>query len=366
MAKSKNKELIGIIEENIAKIENKEFTVYFFIIDTKGNPSGNVEYTYQLALQLSHLGYNVVMLHNEKDFIGVEEWLGSEYANLPHKNIEKENVEISAADFLFIPEYNLDAAVQTKELPCKRVLIAYNFDHVCDFMPITANMEILKIHDVITTTKVQEGILKTYFPEVKTHVVSPSINEVFSDNGDKPQNLVVNIVAKNQSDINRIVKPFFWKNPLYKWVSFRDLRGFSQEAFAEALRTGAITIWIDDSTPFGLSALEAMRSGTILLAKTPIRLTDWMITHTDDGGIDLTDACLWFESLDSLPDMIVSIVRNWTLDQIPHEIYDKQKLMNGRYTKETQAKEIEMVFGNEIFKQRAEDYKVVVSALKKK
>lgn len=366
MAKSKNKELIGIIEENIAKIENKEFTVYFFIIDTKGNPSGNVEYTYQLALQLSRLGYNVVMLHNEKDFIGVEEWLGSEYANLPHKNIEKENVEISAADFLFIPEYNLDAAVQTKELPCKRVLIAYNFDHICDFMPITANMEILKIHDVITTTKVQEGIIKTYFPEVKTHVVSPSINDVFTDNGDKPQNLVVNIVAKNQSHINRIVKPFFWKNPLYKWVSFRDLRGFSQEAFAEALKNGAITIWIDDSTPFGFSALEAMRSGSILLAKTPIRLTDWMITHKDDGSIDLTDACLWFESLDSLPDMIVSIVRNWTLDQIPHEIYDNQKLMNGRYTKETQAKEIEMVFGNEIFKQRAEDYKVVVSALKKK
>ena len=43
MAKSKNKELIGIIEENIAKIENKEFTVYFFIIDTKGNPSGNAQ-----------------------------------------------------------------------------------------------------------------------------------------------------------------------------------------------------------------------------------------------------------------------------------------------------------------------------------
>ena len=66
------------------------------------------------------------MIHNEKDFIGVGDWLGEEYANLPHANVEKENVSISASDFLFIPEIFANVMMQTKKLPCKRVILVQN------------------------------------------------------------------------------------------------------------------------------------------------------------------------------------------------------------------------------------------------
>ena len=104
MADITKNDMLKVVNESISKLENKEFNIYFFVLDTKGNPSSSLEYIYQTALSLSKMGYNVAMLHQEKEFVGVREWLGDEYADLKHFNIEKDNVPISASDFLFIPE----------------------------------------------------------------------------------------------------------------------------------------------------------------------------------------------------------------------------------------------------------------------
>ena len=96
--------MIKIVQENIDNLEKKDFTLFFYILDTKGNPSSALEYIYKTALTLNRMGYKVKMLHNENDFYGVGDWLGEEYAALPHAHIEKENVMIGASDFLFIPE----------------------------------------------------------------------------------------------------------------------------------------------------------------------------------------------------------------------------------------------------------------------
>ena len=41
--------MIERIKEQIAKIENKDFTFYFYVVDTKGNPSGSLGYIYDIA-----------------------------------------------------------------------------------------------------------------------------------------------------------------------------------------------------------------------------------------------------------------------------------------------------------------------------
>ena len=351
MAKMTKQEMLRIVDENIARLSDKNFNLYFFVLDTKGNPSSALEYIYQTALVLNKKGYKVTMLHQENDFVGVGDWLGEEYANLPHANIEKDNVEITPSDFLFIPEIFANVMLQTKKLPCKRVIIVQNSNNVTEFMPVSQTLDNLNITDAIVTTKVQESKIKDYFPTVRTHIVSPSIKKVFRNN-DAPRKLIVNIISKEQSDLNRIVKPFYWKNPIYKWVSLRDLRGLSQEAFAEALREAAITIWIDDKTSFGYSLLEALRCGSLVIAKVPDELSDWM---TEDNK--LTESVLWFENLDDAPQMIASAVRSWTLDDIPADVYEYQSKMDNLYSEETQENEIEQVYVKELIERRLNDFK---------
>lgn len=345
------KEMLRIVDENISKLKNKEYTLYFFVLDTKGNPSHSLEYIYQTALVLSQRGHKVAMLHQEEEFVGVADWLGEEYASLPHMNIEKENVEVSPSDFIFIPEIFANVMMQTKKMPCKKVVIVQNYANICEFMPVSHTLETLGITDVVVTSKFQEAKLKSFFPNVRTHVVSPSIKKVFRDNIETPRKLIINLVVKEQSDANRITKPFYWKNPVYRWVSFRDLRGISKDVMAEALRDGAITIWVDDKTDFGVSLIESVKCGGIVMAKVPENIQDWM-----KEGDDLTKSVLWFNDIDEVSNVLPSVIRSWTTDTVPNEVYENQKDIRQMFTEEIQVLEIIEGYEKNIINRRLADF----------
>lgn len=350
MESEKIKRIIGIAEDNMMKIKRGDFRVYFYILDTKGNPSSALEYIYRMAYLLDKRGYNVAMLHQEKDFVGVGGWLGDEYASLSHMNIEKENVEISPCDFLFIPEVFSNVMIQTKNLKCKKVVLVSNYVHLADFMPVSVSFGDLGIFDAITNTETSARKIREYFPELNVRVVPPAINPVFRS-GEGPRKMVVNIISRKQENINRIVKPFYWQYPQYKWVSFRDLRGMSMNDFADTLRDAAITVWIDDDTSFGHTLLESLRSGGITVAKVPDHPVDWMI---DNGK--LTDRILWFDDIEKLPDIISSLVRSWTLDSIPEEMYEEEASFDTLYSTDNQEKAVDDVYVGGLFKERYENF----------
>ena len=348
--------MLKIVKENIERLEKNDFYLYFFVLDTKGNPSSALEYIYKTALVLSKEGYNVKLLHQEKDFIGVGEWMGEEYANLPHANVETENVEITASDFLFIPEIFANVMMQTKKLPCKRVILVQNTDNIAEFMPVSQSFENLGITDAVVTTKNNEAKFKDYFPEVRTHIVSPSISPMFH-RSDKAQKLLINVISKDQTYVNRLVKPFYWKNPIYKFVSFRDLRGLPMENFADALREGAITVWMDDLTTFGYTLLESIKSGSIVFAKVPDTPSDWML---DEKG-NLTDKVIWFDRIDDAVDMLPAAVRSWTRFEIPDDVYEEAKAFDNLYTEDVQKNEIVQVYKKEFIDRRLQDFNEVLA-----
>ena len=352
-------EMLKIVDENIAKLKNKEYTLYFFVLDTKGNPSHSLEYIYHTALTLMKRGHKVVMLHQEAELVGVADWLGEEYASIPHMNIETENVEVSPSDFIFIPEIFANVMMQTKKMPCKKVVIVQNYGNICEFMPVSHTLETLGIIDVVTTSKFQEEKVKSFFPSVRTHVVSPSTRKAFRDNTDVPRKLIINLIVKEQSDANRITKPFYWKNPLYRWVSFRDLRGLSKDVLAEALREGAITIWADDKTDFGTSLIESVKCGGIVIAKIPERLQDWM-----KNGEELTNSVLWFNDIDEVSDVLPSVIRSWTTDTVPNEVYENQKELKQMFTEDVQELEIIEAYEKNIINRRLSDFEEAKADIK--
>jgi len=354
MSNISREEMLRIVNENISKLKNKEYTLYFFVLDTKGNPSPSLEYIYQTALVLKERGHKVIMLHQEKDFVGVESWLGVKYSEIPHMNIETDNVEVSPCDFLFIPEIFANVMLQTKKLSCKRVILVQNYTNICEFMPVSQTLESLGIIDAIVTTKLQEEKLKDYFPNIRTNIVSPSIKNVFRKNYDVPRKMIINIISREQSDANRIVKPFYWKNPAYRWITFRDLRGVSKEVTAEALREAAITIWVDDKTDFGASLIEAIKCGGVIIAKLPDNIQEWM-----KDGEDLNNSVLWFNDLDEIPSLLPSVIHSWLTDSVPEEIYKNQEIITPLFTEEIQKLEIIECYEKNIINKRLNDFEEV-------
>lgn len=356
----KDLKIIGNIEAEIAKIKNKENRIYFFVIDTKGVASGSLEYIYNLALILKNEGYDVNMLHTEDEFVGVGAWLGEEYANLPHYNVNKGEVGTSPSDVLFIPEIYAQVMNQTKKLPCKRVVILQNYDYVVEQMPYAAQWGDFGIMEGITNSDYQAAELNEAFPYVKLTKVTPYISKVFGTTIE-PKKMVVNVISKDQSDIKKIVKPFYWKYPLFKWVSFRELRNLSKAEFAKSLREGAITIVVDETASFMYSALEAMKSGSITMVKVPQTSVEW--AETENG--ELPNCCVWFNDYDTLHKQIASVVRSWITDKVPTVLDEEAKKVLNNYSEDRTKNEL-MGYVNSLFNKRVKEMEELIVQIKAK
>ena len=359
MDKKEIKATLKNIEAAIKKMDDKKkVRLYFFVADSKGSPVGSLAYTYDLAYKLQELGYNVKMLYAEKEFVGVKDWLGEKYANLTHLDTVKDNVDIAPSDFLFIPELFSNVMEKTRELPCKKIAILEDFDFLTDLIPYGASWEGLGIRDCITTSETMKKRLLEIFPNINTHVIRPSISEEFKPS-DK-RNLVINIVSKDESDINRIVKPFKWKYPIYDFVSFRYLNGRPRAEFANYLRDGSITVWVDEKTCFGYSALEAMASGNLVIGKVPENEPEWMF---DEEG-NLLDNGLWYYNTRDAHRLLANAIQTLLYDKMPQGLYDNMKETVSQYTDEKQVEEIKDVVENGIFGLRKKELKIMADALK--
>jgi hypothetical protein len=371
----KNKEVINRIQNEIDKLNNKDFTLFFFTIDSKNVPTGSLVYTYEMALALKKLGYKVKMLYqidneysereikkrqskgtynkmDEQIFCGVSEWMGTEYGELEHVNISKEGAwSVAPSDFLFIPEVFSSLMSQTfiHKIPCQRYVLLQNFDYVTDFIPFGTQWINFGIRDCVATTELQANLIKDVMPYVRTTVINPYIPEYFRK-PIQPKNLIVNIISKKQSDVNKLMKTFYWKYPMYKFISFKDLRGMNREHYAEQLKEGAITIWIDENTSFGYGALEAMRCGNIVIGKFPENVQEWMV---DEDG-ELLDNVIWFDNMTQLPEVLSKVIGSWMQDEIPSELIESMERTNQLYKKSEYDKNISD-FINDIVTKRIQE-----------
>lgn len=338
------------IDNTIGAIKNKTFNMFFFVADSKNTPVASISYIYQLAHTLSEKGYNVTMLYqidkelSEKEwdecvangtdvapeniarhFFGVKSWMGEKYARLKHLNIAKDEWIVTPSDFLFIPEVftQLMSETHKQKAPCKRYVILQDFNRLTDFINIGDEWSTYKIYNAICSTPTQSNLIKSVFPYVQTEVLPPYISQEFRDNGE-PKKLIVNIVAKNQSDVNRIVKQFYWKYSIYKFISFRDVRNLSRKEFAKALNEAAFTVWVDDDTQFGYTPLEAARCGSIVIGTVPKEMPEWMDNNDEFG--------CWTYNINNIPDILAKAIGSWMQDEIPSELIANMAKINKKYT----------------------------------
>lgn len=347
ITKKNVEDIIERIEKEIKKCEDKAFNIYFYVIDTKGVPSGSLLYIYKMAYELQGMGYKVTMLHNEKEFVGIDQWAEEKYASLPHALISDRKTTVSPSDFLIIPEIYTDIMSQTRDLNCKRVVLLQNFDYMTRIIPPGVHPYEYGVVDVITNTEYNEKLIKNNLPKMRTHIVRPGISSAMFRENEEPKKMIVNFAVKDANDASRIVKPFFWKYPQLKWITFAQLQNLPQETFANALRDAAITIVVDDTTSFGYAALEALKTGSIVICKIPQNVPDWMY-----DGEELTNSIVWVDNLDEVADVIANLAAMWVRDDVPEELYEEMKKTASLHTMDDMREDIKKVFVDTLFVER--------------
>ena len=345
----------GLLEN----IDNKNFGLYFFTLDTKGNPTAGIANIYEHVKILNELGYKASILHEKNDYkrigdengYGISEWLGEEYANLPHVSIEGQQLQISPADFIIIPEVFSNIMDQVKGFPCKKIVLSQSYDYLLELLPIGKRWNVdYGFNDVITTSKKQAIYLSNLFPSIRTHVVPVSIPSYFKPS-DKPKLPIVSIHTRNQTDALKIAKSFYLQYPIYKWITFKELRGLSRTKFAEELSKSCLSVWIDDASGFGTFPLESMECETPVIGKMPNLIPEWMESTDENGNISISNNGVWTNTTMNIPELIATYIKVWLEDSVPNELVDSVKASKGQYTLEKQTEAVKNVYSG-IFENR--------------
>jgi len=327
-------DLTSTIENYISGLENKEFSMYFFVMDTKGTPTAGMANIYKHVNVLRKLGYDAKILHEKNDYTSVEAWMGKEYSELPHVSIETQQLKVKPNDFVFIPEIFGNVIEQAATLPCKRVVFSQAYDYVLEMMMPGKRWADYGITDCITTSEKQADYLRNLMlGNLNTHVVPVSIPKVFKAS-EKPKKPIIAIYTRDQRDTVKIFKTFYVKYPHLKWFTFRDMRNMPVETFAKNLAECCISVWVDDISGFGTFPIESMKCDVPVLGKVPNMIPEWM---EDKNG-------LWTHDLNSIPDILANYVQAWLEDASPEELYEKMSEMSDKYTEEQQKEKILEVY----------------------
>ena len=329
------------IKESIGKIENKDFGIYFFTIDTKGNPTAGVATIYEHVKKLRELGYNANILHDKNDYrlrenedgMGIAEWLGEEYAEIPHVSIESQNLQVGPSDFVVIPEAFASIIKQTVNFPCKRIVFLQSYEYIFEMLEIGEGWEQFGITDVITTNENLSTYANSVFRGLRTDIIPIGIPEYFK-NSSEPKIPTIAMSARDKRELLKIVKIFYQKYPHYRFVTFRDMSGLPREMFAKELAKSFVSVWIDELSSFGTFPLESIRTKTPVIGKIPRMVPEWMGSIDQNGNLNLNDNGIWTPNLNSIPDIIATMVGLYLEDSIPENILNNMTEWETKYSTE--------------------------------
>ena len=354
----------------INNLDNKDFSFYFFTLDTLGNPVAGVANIYEHVKVLNELGYKAYIMHEKDNYklrgdetsMGIDDWLGEEYAALPHISIEGQQLNITPSDFIIIPEIFANIMDQVKTFPCKKIVFSQSYDYLLELLPIDKRWHTdFGFYDVITTSQKQANYVSSLFNGINTHIIPVGIADYFKPS-DKPKQPIVSILTRNHGDAKKIANSFYRQFPIYKFLTFNELRGLPKTQFAEELGKSCLAVWIDDPAGFGTFPLEAMQSGTAVIGKIPNMIPEWMGDVNENGETILRNNGVWTSSTINIPELIGTFMKVWFEDQVPTNILEAMDETNGTYSMDKQRVAIEEVYATLVTNRKGEFTSMITPA----
>jgi hypothetical protein len=239
---------------------------------------------------------------------------------------------------------------QTVNFPCKRIVFLQSYEYIFEMLEIGEGWEQFGIKDVITTNENLSKYVNSLFRGMTTDIIPLGIPSYFENDG-KPKVPTVAMVARDKRELLKIVKIFYQKYPHYRFLTFRDMSGLPRKTFANELSKSFLSVWIDELSSFGTFPLESIKTNTPVIGKIPRMVPEWMGTIDEAGNLNLNDNGIWTANLNSIPDIIATMVGLYLEDALPQNIMNGMVEWSDKYSTEDSDKILGEVY-DKIFKRR--------------
>lgn len=320
-----NKEIVEKIEESISLLNERKNKLYFLVQDTKGNANASLRHIYQIAYALKDFGFNVIMIHEKEDYVGVGSWLDKKYETIPHKAIDGQDLEVKPEDYVIIPELYSHVMEQIQEVTCGKIVMLQAHDYCLETLNPGTNWAMYGFLKVLSTSETLSNEVKTYMKYAAYNVLSPLIPKEYFYESTLPKKPIITILSREQRTTMKIIKKFYLKYPQFKWVGFREMRNLSQEEFGNNLRDSMLSVWVDDISSFGTFPIESMACKTPVVGKVPTLIPEWM---NEENGI-------WVMDETKIVDYIADFVQAFIEDTIPEKMFEAMNKTVNEYTDES-------------------------------
>lgn len=314
------------LQKSIERIENKEQTIVFNVPDTQGTPKGDVIQAYLLAELLQDAGFNITMLYEKKDYTRVGLWLGEKYEKLPHATIEENNLKVSPADILIIPEAYSHIVEQTQNLPMNKVVFVQDYENMLNGYLPGKSWANFGVHETLTVSESAAELIKPLVRSVNVQVVPPIVDDEKFHAIDELKIPQIAFHSRNTAKTLRVIKELHLKYPALKWMLVKDIHSIPYEYMNEELGKSAVSVWINHESSFGTFPIESIKAGTPVIALVPSRLPEWYD--------ETNESVIWTYDETEIVDFIARYMRGWLEDALPEEFKDISKNFIGKYNKE--------------------------------
>lgn len=292
-----------IIDSFINKLQSNNFTINFYT-PPMSSPSGGMGVLFRLARHLKDNGFNVKMVYEPqmdqkasfeqsrklgkqvRVFNKLEPtWLDFDVSDIEMSPLGDEEITFSSGeksktsllivnpeDFLIIPEGFPDVMKKTAQVTCKRIVLAQSWFYVLNGMNVGETWQSFGIKDVISVSDAITEYLNVVMPGLNIKQFAQGIDRQTFKAPEKSSDKfpMIGFTAsrgqESRMKIFNMIKTFYAFYPHYRWVRFVELSNLSRKEFAERLATCAIVLNADDIAGFGTLPLEAMATGTHVVA----------------------------------------------------------------------------------------------------
>ncbi len=354
-------QIIFRVEQMVKDLEDKRGRIFFFVADSNGKPMGSVIQIYEIAKLLKDNGYNAIILHESNKYVGVGEWLGEDYAKLPHVSVEKmyknQQYQIKGSDIFVIPELYIKFCKEMfkHKIPAERIIICQHHVFVTRDLEMGENWRMYGIEQCIVSSNKMMDYLAEFQRGIRYHTINPFVSEEFTPST-KPQTPTIALFVRNPDDADRIIKTFYLKYPMFGWATFDQIHSMPKNVFAENMKKCCLAVWSDTYSTFGTTPLECMSCGVPVIISTPQITPEWAEDQGEDGKITFKNNAMYVLSDAIIPDTIAQFLDSWLSSNIDESIYEEIKKTPSRYSRKNFEEQTLKTFDT-IYKEKIEKFK---------
>jgi hypothetical protein len=308
------KQNIENLEGAFGRLESNSYKVYFLTYDTKNNARAAIKYIYDTVQTLRSEGIDAKVLVEDKNYSGVNTWLGDRYKDVPVVTIKEDQVQMRLEDILVVPEYYSNVLEQLANVKCTKIMLVQQAEYIFETLPVGSRWSDYGFDKVITTTESSKKYIQSIFPESLVFINPPKIGEIFTPS-ELPSKPFVAISARDRGQHRRIISEFYLRYPQLRWVTFKDMVQMTYVDFADQLKECICSVWLDDESTFGTFPLESMKCEIPVIGKIPTREPEWL----GENG-------MWTYDINKIVELVGTYVLAWLEGvTINDEVKDKMK-----------------------------------------